>query len=235
MSDIIKAQQGLARKAKAQPDHQFRDLYFLLSNEDWIAQALHKVLSNSGAKTPGVDGITRLNLSNPALSEVDNARTLSRFVAQLQAELKAGNYQPCPVRKVEIPKPGSIKKRPLGIRTIKDRVVATLLKMVLEPIWESDFMYFSNGFRPTRCTMDCVQPLYTLTNSQLNYRWVIEGDIRNCFGAIPHQALLREVVRRIADKRILQLINRFLKSGIMRLHHFYGVLEAEFSNFWGEV
>jgi RNA-directed DNA polymerase len=104
-----------------------------------------------------------------------------QFIDTLQAELKARAYQPEPVRRVEIPKPGTHKTRKLGIPTIKDRVVQTLLKMVLEPIWEADFLYFSNGFRPGRCTMDCIQPLYTLFNRHMQYAWVIEGDIRACF------------------------------------------------------
>jgi RNA-directed DNA polymerase len=220
MSDIIKAQQGLARKAQANPTHQFRDLYFLLCKRDWIGQALQTVLSNQGARSPGVDGITFYRFADPNKTEAENDKYREQFIEELQAELKMGQFRPSPVRKVEIPKPGSAKKRPLGIRTIKDRVVATLLKMVMEPIWESDFLYFSNGFRPTRCTMDCIQPFYVLGNRQIKYRYVIEGDIRNCFGSIPHTKLMVEVKRRIADPRILGLINHFLKSGIMERDKF---------------
>jgi RNA-directed DNA polymerase len=138
-----------------------------------------------------------------------------QFIDTLQAELKARTFRPEPVRRVEIPKPGTHKTRKLGIPTIKDRVVQTLLKMVLEPIWEADFLYFSNGFRPRRCTMDGIQPLYTLFNRHMQYTWVIEGDIRACFDTIPHQRLLVEVARRVADRRVLALIQRFLKSGVM--------------------
>jgi len=90
-----------------------------------------------------------------------------------------------------------------------------LLKMVLEPIWEADFYYFSNGFRPGRCTMDCIQPLYKLCGTKTGYRWVIEGDVRACFDKIPHDRLEKEVARRIADTKVLTLIRCFLKSGIM--------------------
>jgi len=85
----------------------------------------------------------------------------------------------------------------------------------MEPMWEADFYYFSNGFRPGRCTMDCVQPLYTLCNTTTGYRWVIEGDIKACFDKIPHDKLVASVARRIADPHILKLIRSFLKSGIM--------------------
>ncbi len=103
----------------------------------------------------------------------------------------------------------------MNMPTIKDRCVQTLLKMLMEPIWEADFFYFSNGFRPGRCTMDCVQPLYQLCNTTTGYRWVIEGDIKACFDRIPHDKLVAEVARRIADPHILKLIRSFLKSGIM--------------------
>jgi RNA-directed DNA polymerase len=221
MSDIIKAQQGLARKALTEPTHQFKDLYFLLCKREWIASALQRVLSNQGARSPGIDGMTVFKFDDPDKSQSENDLYREHFITQIQTELKTAKFRPSPVREVLIPKPSSPnKKRPLGIRTIKDRVVATLLKMVLEPIWESDFLYFSNGFRPGRCTMDCVEPLYTFGNAALNYRWIIEGDIQNCFGAIPHQKLMLEVKRRIADWRILKLINHFLKSGIMRRKKF---------------
>jgi RNA-directed DNA polymerase len=87
--------------------------------------------------------------------------------------------------------------------------------MLMEPIWETDFLHFSNGFRPARCTMDCIAPLPTLCNSHVKYRWVIEGDIRACFDRVPHEKLIAEVARRIADGKILALIRRFLKSGLM--------------------
>lgn len=103
----------------------------------------------------------------------------------------------------------------MNIPTIKDRTVQTLLKMLMEPIWETDFLHFSNGFRPARCTMDCIAPLPTLCNSHVKYRWVIEGDIRACFDRVPHEKLIAEVARRIADGKILALIRRFLKSGLM--------------------
>lgn len=148
-------------------------------------------------------------------SDFENEQFRAQFIMQLQADLKGHTFWPLPVRRVDIPKPGTDKKRPLGIPTIKDRVVQMLLKMVLEPIWEADFWWFSNGFRPTRCTMDCIEPLYKLFNNDTHYTWVIEGDIRACFDRIPHDRLLAAVERRIADRQLLTLIRRFLKSGVM--------------------
>jgi RNA-directed DNA polymerase len=217
MTDIIKAQQGLARKAQTNQEHQFEHLYFLMCKREWIGEALQKVLTNAGAYTPGIDGISFKDFNDLEKSDLENDKFQEQFILELQAELKSQRFKPLPVRRVEIPKPGTDKKRPLGIMTIKDRVVQTLLKMVLEPIWEADFMYFSNGFRPTRCTMDCIEPLYSLFNKHQRYRWVIEGDLKACFDTIPQDKLLLEVSRRIADNNIMRLIAAFLKSGVM--HH----------------
>src|SRR5215469_15861334 len=214
-ADIIKAQQGLARKAQADKVHRFDDLYHLLCRREWIEEALQHVLDNDGSQTPGVDGMSWKDFNDADKSDFENEKFRRQFIDELQSELKTRTFKPMPVRRVEIPKPGTNKTRPLGIPTIKDRTVQTLLKMVLEPIWEADFLYFSNGFRPGRCTMDCIQPLYTLFNRHTQYAWVIEGDIRACFDTIPHHRLLAEVARRVADRRVLALIHRFLKSGIM--------------------
>ncbi len=216
MSDIIKTQQGLARKAQTNRIHRFDDLYFLLCKREWIEEALQHVLNNDGAGTPGVDGISWKAFNDAEKSDFENEQFRQQFIEELQAELKNGTFKPMPVKRVEIPKPGTNKKRPLGIPTVKDRTVQTLLKWVMEPIWEADFLYFSNGFRPARCTMDCIQPLYKVFSTTTGYRWVIEGDIRGCFDSIPHDKLLLEVARRVADTKLLKLIKSFLKSGLMK-------------------
>jgi len=215
MSDIIKTQQGLARKAETNRTHRFEDLYHLLCKREWIEEALQHVLDNDGAGTAGVDGMSWKNFNDVNKSDFENEKFREQFITSLQEELKKHTFKPMPVKRVEIPKPGTNKKRGLGIPTLKDRTVQTLLKMLMEPIWEADFYYFSNGFRPGRCTMDCVQPLYTLCNTTTGYRWVIEGDIKACFDRIPHDKLVASVARRIADPHILKLIRSFLKSGIM--------------------
>ncbi len=162
MSDIIKTQQGLARKAETHKTHHFEDLYHLLCKREWIEEALQHVLDNDGAGTAGVDGMSWKNFNDVNKSDFENEKFREQFIESLQEELKKQTFKPMPVRRVEIPKPGTNRKRGLGIPTLKDRTVQTLLKMLMEPIWEADFYYFSNGFRPGRCTMDCVQPLYTL-------------------------------------------------------------------------
>jgi len=207
MSDILKTQQSFARKAKAKPEHHFEDLYHLICRWDWIAMALGHVLSNDGSRTPGVDGISRKDLKT--------VEQQTAFIAGLQNDLKAGAYQPMPVRRKWIPKPGKTEKRGLGIPTLRDRVVQELLRMLMEPIWESDFLDCSHGFRPGRRTMDCIYYCYCRIQTQNKYFWIIEGDIRKCFDRINHDKLLGLVRQRIADHRIVALIGNFLKAGIM--------------------
>ena len=153
MSDIIKAQQGLARKAQADKSHQFQDLYHLLCKREWIEEALRHVLNNDGSQTPGVDGISWKDFNDAEKSDFEKEKFQRQCIDELQAELKTHTFKPAPVRRVEIPKPGTSKTRPLGIPTVKDRTVQMVLKMALEPIGETDFYYFSNGFRPGRSTI----------------------------------------------------------------------------------
>lgn len=206
MSDIIKTQRSLAMKALYQPEHQFNHLYRLICREEWIQAALSAVLSHQGARTAGIDGVTR--------KAFDSTEFYLAFLRQLQEELRSGTFRPVPVRRVYIPKANGAK-RPLGISTVKDRVVQMLLKMVLEPIWESDFLNCSNGFRPERRTMDCIALLDSYINERSKFFWVIEGDIKGAFDHIQHEILLQLVAKRVADRRILKLLAQFLKAGMM--------------------
>ena len=176
MSDIIKTQRSLAIKAKFQSCHQFDHLYRLICRRDWITDALETVLSNKGSKTPGIDGVSKKALDSDAAK--------AKFVKEIETELRQKQFRPMPVRRVYIPKSNG-KKRPLGISTIKDRIVQTLLKMVLDPIYESDFLNCSNGFRPGRRTQDCIARLDSYINRRNKYYWVIEGDIKGANDAHP--------------------------------------------------
>ncbi len=119
MSDIIKAQQGLARKAQANKAHQFEDLYYLLCKREWIEEALQHVLNNDGSQTPGVDGISWKDFNDAEKSDFENEKFREQFIDELQAELKSHTFKPMPVRRVEIPKPGTNKTRPLGIPMVR--------------------------------------------------------------------------------------------------------------------
>jgi RNA-directed DNA polymerase len=207
MSDIIKTQRSFAAKAMHHPAHRFDHLYRIMCQQEWIETALKGVLANKGARTPGIDGITKDDLSS---AEAQHA-----FVQEIEQELRERSFRPSPVRRVHIPK-GQGKYRPLGISTLKDRVVQMLLKMVLEPIWESDFLNCSNGFRPGRRTMDCIALLDSYINERNKYFWVIEGDIRAAFDSIHQGTLVNLLARRVADHRLLDLIDGFLKTGLMQ-------------------
>jgi group II intron reverse transcriptase/maturase len=207
MSDIIKTQRSLATKAMHQPAHRFDHLYRVICQQEWIGTALRGVLANKGARTPGVDGVTKEDLSSEKAKQA--------LVQAIEQELRERSFRPAPVRRVSIPK-GNGKYRPLGISTLKDRVVQMLLKMVLEPIWENDFLNCSNGFRPGRRTMDCIALLDSYINERSKYFWVIEGDIRAAFDSIHQATLLTLLARRVADQRLLGLIERCLKAGLMQ-------------------
>jgi group II intron reverse transcriptase/maturase len=207
MSDIIKTQRSLATKAMYQPAHRFDHLYRLLCQREWIATALKGVLANTGARTPGIDGITKSHLSSEEAQ--------STLIQEIGQELRDRSFRPSPVRRIYIPKSNG-KQRPLGISTLKDRVVQMLLKMVLEPIWESDFLNCSNGFRPGRRTMDCIALLDSYINERNKYFWVIEGDIHAAFDSMHQTTLHNLLAQRIADQRLLDVIDRFLKAGMMQ-------------------
>jgi RNA-directed DNA polymerase len=206
MDAISLTQHSFALKANYNPGHRFRDLYHLVCRQEWIEYALSAVLANEGAQTAGVDGVTRKDFQDPTYR--------ADFIKDLQAELKSRAYQPTPARRQWIPKPKG-GQRPLGICIIRDRTVQMLLKTVLEPIAESDFLECSYGFRPGRRTMDCIGICRRYIQRGSKFYWVVEGDIRGCFNHIRHDHLVTLIQQRIADRQILSLIERFLKAGIL--------------------
>jgi RNA-directed DNA polymerase len=172
-----------------------------VASERTLGMAWAKVKSNAGAC--GVDGITIGRFAKDSQS---------RLLA-VNEQLKRGSYQPKPVKRVWIEKPGSVEKRPLGIPTVGDRVVQAAVRMVIEPIFESRFAKHSYGFRPGRGCKDAlrrVEELLRAGNTQ-----VVDVDIKGYFDAIPHDKLMALVRERIADGRVLGLIEGFLKQGVI--------------------
>jgi RNA-directed DNA polymerase len=211
---VSRKQQQLYRRAKAEhePGQRFTALYGLLLWEPWMEVALQRVLTNQGAKTPGVDGVTRERLKEPDAQKA--------LLDELRAQLREGTYRPQPVRRVYIPKADG-KKRPLGIPTIRDRVVQAAVKDLLEPIFEAHFEGCSYGFRPNRSCWDALAEIGQYLKRPSNYEWVIEGDIKDCFGSIDHEILMRQLRRRIGDERLLTLIWRMLRAGVMEELRYY--------------
>lgn len=201
--DIAKIQKLLATKAQYQPLHQFHDLYRYVRNKDWLEQARRDILQNSGANTPGVDGVKGRDLTETEWREL---------VDQTFEDLRQGTFRPQPARRVYIPKANG-KLRPLGIPTIRDRMVQEVLRMLLEPIYESHFLKCSHGFRPVRSTMTAIDRVQYLCAETRKYFWIVEGDIQGCFDNIPHDQLMQALRKVIADEKLLSLIWAFLKAG----------------------
>jgi len=210
---ILSLQSGLATSATMRRRKRFRRLYPLLWRQEWLEQALKAVLDNKGSETPGIDGKRGSALRDPTMK--------TRFITELQRELKRcgqRKYKPSPVLRAYIPK-ASGDVRPIGIPTLKDRVVQAALKMILEPIFEADFLPNSNGFRLERSTLECVLPAYRYGDRMQGYDWVIEGDIKGCFDNINHRILMKTIRQRIADRRILRLIQSLLKAPVLEHGH----------------
>jgi RNA-directed DNA polymerase len=165
-------------------------------------RAWGQVRRNNGA--PGVDQTT--------LTDVEQYG-VTRLLGELEAELKAGAYRPLPARRVFIPKPGSDERRPLSIPSVRDRIVQAAVKIVLEPVFEADFLPCSFGFRPKRSAHDGLQVL--VDESFVGSRWVVETDVADCFGSIPHSGLMSAVEERVSDRRLLALLRSFLRAGVM--------------------
>lgn len=163
--------------------------------------AILKVTLHHGSA--GVDRQTTVQL----------AREWDRNRNQLLEELRTGKYQPLPVKRVWIDKLGSKDKRPLGVPAVRDRVVQTALRAVIEPIFEQDFSDRSYGFRPGRGCLQALEQVESLLRQ--GYTWVVDADIKAYFDTIPQDKLLAQIERRIADGKVLQLIGQYLKAGVM--------------------
>jgi len=195
-------QHVLYRAAKAGPDRRFHALHDKVYREDVLWRAWVAVRRNNGA--PGIDKTT--------LADVEEYG-VARLLGELASDLKDGSWRPLPARKVLIPKPGSSERRPLAIAAVRDRIVQAAVKIVLEPVFEADFLPCSFGFRPKRSAHDALQVL--IDESWQGRRWVVETDIASCFSAIPHDKLMQAVEERISDQGVLKLLRAMLRAGVM--------------------
>src|ERR671927_22628 len=197
---IRSLQRKLYLKAKAEPAFRFYLLYDKVCREDILRHAYALARANGGA--PGVDGVS---------FEAIEAMGLEGWLARLREDLVAKTYRPQPVRRVMIPKPGG-GERPLGIPTIRDRVVQTAAKLVLEPIFEADLDPSAYGYRPGRGGVDAIKEVHRL--GCRGYTDVVDADLSAYFDTIPHRELMQSVARRIVDRHVLWLIKLWLRAPI---------------------
>jgi RNA-directed DNA polymerase len=166
-----------------------------------LQSAFHKVWRNGGSA--GADTQTVAHFGRRAEEELQ----------RLHEQLRDGTYRPQPVRRAWIPKPGSKEKRPLGIPAVRDRIVQGALRHVLEPIFETEFAEHSYGFRPGRGAKDALRRVDTLLKA--GYTHVVDADLKSYFDTIPHDRLLARVTERVADGRVLALVESFLRAGVL--------------------
>jgi RNA-directed DNA polymerase len=195
-------QHALYRAAKADPGRRFHALMDKVMRSDVLWCAWVAVRRNNGA--PGIDKIT--------LAQVEEYG-VARLLGELAGELRERRYRPMAARRVLIPKPGTDEMRPLSIPAVRDRIVQAALKIVLEPVFEADFLPCSFGFRPRLSAHDALQVL--IDECWRGRRWVVETDIASCFSAIPHEKLMEAVEERICDQPVLKLLRAMLRAGVM--------------------
>lgn len=193
-------QRKLYVKAKAEPDFRFYLLYDKIRRADILLHAWRQAKANGGA--PGVDGVTFTMIE---------ATGVKGWLSGLAEDLRAKRYKPQPVRRVYLPKPGG-GTRPLGIPTIRDRVVQTAAKLVLEPIFEADLSPRSFGYRPKRSALDAIRVVHSSLCK--GYTDVVDADLSKYFDTIPHCSLMQSVARRIADRNVLALIKAWLRAPV---------------------
>ena len=215
---LLDIQRKLYTWSRAEPDDAYRDLWNWVIDPRNLRLAWRRVASNRGARSSGTDKVT--------VGSIERREGAERFLTSLRRQLRTGTYRPTPVRRVMIPKrgkPGIF--RPLGIPTVRDRVVQAAILQLLEPIFEADFLPVSYGFRPKKACRDALEHIRNAIRPtgektvkswpRPPYWWVIEGDIKGCFDNIDHHHLMNRLRRRVADRKVCRLVRAFLKAGVL--------------------
>jgi RNA-directed DNA polymerase len=197
---LRRLQEALNTKAKQEPAYRFYLLYDKVYREDVLAHAY--ALSRQHGGAPGVDGMTFEDIE---------AAGRERWLAAVQEELRAEAYRPQPVRRVVIPKPGG-GERPLGIPTIRDRVVQTAVMLIVQPIFEADLDPTAYGYRPGRGALEAVREVHRALCA--GHTEVVDADVAQYFDTIPHAALMRSLAQRLSDGKLLRLLKRWLKAPV---------------------
>jgi RNA-directed DNA polymerase len=198
---IRNLQRKLYLKAKSEPDFRFYVLYDKIYRQDILIHAYRLARANGGAS--GIDGVSFDQIASEGVT---------KWLAGIREQLRAKAYRPQPVRRVMIPKPGG-GERPLGIPSIRDRVVQTATKLVVGPIFEADLEPNVYGYRPKRSALDAIQQVHQLLKQ--GYTDVVDADLSKYFDTIPHQAMMQCVSRRIVDCNVLRLIKLWLKTPVV--------------------
>ena len=200
---IRRLQRTLYVTAKQSPARRFHVLYDKVWRDDILAHAYALSRANGGA--PGVDG--------EAFADIEAAGR-DHWLGELRKEVRSGRYTPQPVRRVMIPKASGVGQRPLGIPTIRDRVVQAAAVLILEPIFEADFDEAAYGYRPKRSALEAVRQVSLAIDE--GHTEVVDADLSKYFDTIPHSALMTSGARRISDGQMLRLIKLWLKRRWLR-------------------